>query len=144
MDVEPALADDLGRVVELLRLGEMGDVAGVDHEGGLARQRGDLVDRLLQGRARVGVGGLVEADMAVGNLDEGKAGLLRLGLADQPRGRARRRDGPDDACSRPGHAFEDLPPIQFGSDVVHEDAPDAASAPLGEELEGKAVYSMRG
>ncbi len=35
MNVEPGLRDDLVGVVELVRLGQMRDVAGMDHEGGL-------------------------------------------------------------------------------------------------------------
>ena len=57
VDVEARFADDLMRVVEFLRLGEMRDVAGVQHERGLLRHRLDLGDRLLQRRPRVGVGG---------------------------------------------------------------------------------------
>ena len=84
-DVEARLVDDLGRVIKLLRLRSVGDVAGVNHEGRLFGERADLGDRLLEGLARIGVGGLVEADMAVGNLGEGEAGLLGFGFADQPR-----------------------------------------------------------
>ena len=42
MHVELGGADQLIRVVELVRPGEMGDVAGVNHEGGLHRQSADL------------------------------------------------------------------------------------------------------
>src|SRR5271154_3441208 len=47
--VEPRLADRRVGVVEFLGLGEMGDVARVDHEGGLLRRRADLGDRLVEG-----------------------------------------------------------------------------------------------
>ncbi len=120
VDVEPGLADELMRVVELLRLGEMRDVAGVQHEGGLLRHRLDLADRLFQRRARVGVGGLGEADVAVGDLHEGEAALLRLRLADQARGRHAAAHRPNDAAARPNHAFQDLPPVQLGSRLVHD------------------------
>ena len=123
MRVEPGLADQLMRVVEFLGLGEMGDVAGVQHEGGLGRQRLDLANRLFQRGARVRIGGLGEADMAVGDLHEGEAGLLGLGLPDQPRGRHAAAERPDHARPRPDHTFQHLPPVQFRARVVHGVSP---------------------
>ena len=70
--VECGLADELVGIVELVRLREMGDVAGVDHEGGLRRHRFDLGDGFAQRAERVGVGRLVEADVAVADLKEGE------------------------------------------------------------------------
>jgi hypothetical protein len=86
MHVELGLRDDALGVVELGGLRQMGDVAGVDHEGRLHRHRLDLVDRLLERAERVRIGRLVEADMAVADLQEGQAGGLasRLRLADRP------------------------------------------------------------
>ena len=65
MHVELGPRDPLFRIVELLRLGEMGDIAGVNHESGLWPKSADLGDRLLQRAERVGIGRLVEPDMAV-------------------------------------------------------------------------------
>src|ERR1700677_5234398 len=79
MDVELCPVDELQRVVELLRFRGVADVAGVDHERRLVRHRHNLVYRDLEGRARVRVGGLFEADMAVGHLTRGKAPLRRFG-----------------------------------------------------------------
>ena len=45
VDVELGAADHLQRVVELVRLRRVADVAGVDHERGLVRHRYDPVDR---------------------------------------------------------------------------------------------------
>ena len=84
MHVEPGGADQLIRVVELVRLGEMGDVAGVNHEGGLVRQSADLADGLGQSGVRIGIGRLVEADVAVGNLDKGEARRGRFRRAHEP------------------------------------------------------------
>ncbi len=70
--VEPGFLQDLVGVVELLRLGQLGDVAGMDDEVGLARQGRDLGHRLAERDAGVGIGVLVEADVAVGDLQEGE------------------------------------------------------------------------
>jgi hypothetical protein len=43
----------------------------MDHERRLGRQRIDATHRLLEGAERIGVGRLVEADMAVADLQEG-------------------------------------------------------------------------
>ena len=84
VDVEAGAADHLVGIVELLGLRQMRDVAGVDHEGRLRRELADLADRFLQGAEGVGVGRLVEADMAVADLQEGEAGRLgRLRVAEQ-------------------------------------------------------------
>ena len=79
MDVEPALRDDAVGIIELGRLRQMRDVAGVDHEGRLHRHRLDPIDGLFQRADRVGIGRLIEADMAVADLQEGQAGRLLLG-----------------------------------------------------------------
>ena len=68
--VETRAADDLCGIVELLGLRQMGDVAGMEHERRLVGERLDLGDGLLQRAERVRIRGLVEADMAVGNLQE--------------------------------------------------------------------------
>ena len=102
-------------VVELGRLRQMGDVAGVDHEGRLDRQRLDLVDGFFQRAERIGVGRLVEADMAVADLQEGERRPPPCGmrLADQAeRARHAARDRPEHAGAGPGHAFQHLAAAQ--------------------------------
>ena len=91
----------------------MADVAGMDHERRLLRQGIDLGDRLFQRAERVGIGGFVEADMAVADLQEGKATALRgLGLAHDPeRVRHAAGNGPQHARATPGHAFQNLAPV---------------------------------
>jgi hypothetical protein len=49
----------------------MGDIAGVNDEGRLDRERTDLVQRFLERAEGVRVRRLVEADMAVADLQEG-------------------------------------------------------------------------
>ena len=73
MNIELGFADDFFGIVELPRLRKMGDIAGVDHEGGLGWEVAHLGDRFLQGPQRVGIGRFVETDMAVGNLQEAEA-----------------------------------------------------------------------
>jgi hypothetical protein len=51
----------------------MGDVAGMKHKGGLLRQRLDLADRLFERVDGMRVCGLVETDVAVGDVKERKA-----------------------------------------------------------------------
>src|SRR6266446_2612291 len=95
----------------------MGDVAGVNRERRLRQHRIDLGDRLLEGAKRVGIGRLVEADMAVADLQERHAGGLgRLRGTDQSqRTGYAARNGPQHAGTGPGHAFQ------------HPAAADAAS-----------------
>ena len=88
---------------------QMCDVAGVDHEGRLPRQRFDLADRLLERGDRVRVGGLVEADMAVADLQEGEAGghFRRLRRSMRPRDRGTPpAHSPKHARAGPSHAFQ--------------------------------------
>src|SRR5271166_5341712 len=47
INVELGLTYGLIGIVELLRLRQMRDVAGVDHEGGLGGKGGDLADRFV-------------------------------------------------------------------------------------------------
>ena len=68
MHVEPGLRDDAVGVVEFGRLGEMGDIAGMNDEGWLHAKRLDLADRFLERAEGVGIGRLVEPDMAVADL----------------------------------------------------------------------------
>ena len=62
--------DDLLGGVELGRLGRVGDVAGVEQQVVFAGQRVDLVDGQLQCAGDVLICRLVEADVAVADLDE--------------------------------------------------------------------------
>jgi hypothetical protein len=77
MHVELDLADDLIGIVELVGLGKMGDVAGMNHEGRLGRHRLHLGDGLAQRAECIRVGRLAEADMAVADLQEGEARRFR-------------------------------------------------------------------
>ena len=55
----------------------MGDVTGVHHEVGLEAERVDLVDRGTEGPGHVGVGGSLEAQVAVAHLDEPQCAGVR-------------------------------------------------------------------
>src|SRR3984893_14157094 len=112
MHVEPRLRDDAVGVVKFGRLGEMGDIAGVNDEGWLDRKRIDLVQRFLERADRVRVRRLVESDMAVADLQEGQpARCDGLCFADNAhRARDAAGDGPQDAGTGPGHAFENFAP----------------------------------
>src|SRR5262249_53882793 len=74
--VEVCFADQLGGVVELIGLGKVGDVTRMDHEGGLWSDRFHLGNGLPQCAEGVGIGWLIEADMAVADLQEGEGGGL--------------------------------------------------------------------
>src|SRR5436305_14552945 len=89
----------------------MSDIAGVDHEGRFYRHRLDFADRLLERADRVGIGRLVEADMAVADLQEAQPGRLGgLRRADKAeRARYPARNGPEHAGAGPGHAFQHPP-----------------------------------
>jgi hypothetical protein len=87
----------------------MAYVTGVDHERRFCRQSADLVDRLLERAYHIRIGRLVEADMAVANLHEGKPPSF---LPERLPDKAERFwdaafDRPEDAGSSPDHAFED-------------------------------------
>ena len=72
----------------------------------------DLVDGFLERADGVRIGGLVEADMAVADLQEREPARRRsLRFADDAHGtRHPARHGPQHASSGPGHAFEDFAP----------------------------------
>ena len=112
MHVEPGLRDDAVGIVEFGRLGEMGDIAGVNDEGWLDRKRIDLVQRFLERADSVRVRRLVESDMAVADLQEGQPTRCDGPcLADNAhRARDAAGDGPQDAGTGPGHAFENPAP----------------------------------
>src|ERR1700690_3477737 len=58
------------RAVEFSRLCGMTDVTGVDDELGRMRKSVDLIDRSLKRTGDIGIGRLVETDVAVADLDE--------------------------------------------------------------------------
>ena len=62
----------------------MADIAGVDHERRLDRHRVDPANRLFERATGVGIGRLVEADVAVADLQECQtARFLSRRLVDQ-------------------------------------------------------------
>src|SRR5579872_1827889 len=101
--------------VELGRLGEVGNVPGVEHEGGSRRKSIHLPDRFQDGRRRVLVRLLREAEVRVADLDEREiragAVLHPAFLSESPGGKDPSRYGPQEACARPGGAFEKAPPV---------------------------------
>src|SRR5258708_17421527 len=112
MHVEPRLRDDAVGVVEFGRLGEMGDIAGVNDEGWLDRKRIDLVQSFLERADSVRVRPLFESDMAVTGLQVSQPtrcdGPCRPDNAHRARDAA--ADAPHDAGTGPGHAFENFAP----------------------------------
>jgi len=112
MHVELALRDDPVGVIKLRFERQVADVTGMDHESGFLRQRDDLVHGLLKRAERIGIGRLVEAHMAVADLQERQAlNVLRLRLRlahDAQRVRHAAGNGPKHAGADPGHAFEDF------------------------------------
>jgi hypothetical protein len=112
---EAGFLEDLVGVVELLVARQLGDVAGVDDEVRLDRQGQDLAHGLAEGGLRVGVGRLVEADVAVADLQEREAlggpvgrgrGLVEADRAGQPAAHREQR-----ARAGPGHALEESAPV---------------------------------
>ena len=95
----------------------MGDVAGVDHEGGLDRKSVHLIDRFLQGSERIGIGRFAKTYMTIRNLREAEArgrlfGRLRRSNAEELRGLWHAAaERPDDAGAGPDHAFERAAPV---------------------------------
>src|SRR5512132_3044879 len=110
--------EKLGGGVELLGLGQVGNVAGVNDEGRPRRYRIDLLDGAADGAGDVRVGFPLEADVAIAQLDEGEAagrGFRSLGLADEA-GAARNAAAhrPQDAGAGPRHALEGVAPGRAG------------------------------
>ena len=94
--VEASLGDDPVGIVEFGRLRQMRDIAGMNDEGRLHRQGLDFVDRFFERSDGVGIGGLVETDMAVADLKERQpAGFRSCRLADNTHGTRHA------ACDRP-------------------------------------------
>src|ERR1700745_2376376 len=89
----------------------MGDVAGMNHEGGLCPECTHLGDRFLERAEHIRIGRLVEADMAVRNFEEGKPRRGRLRLADDLCCWNASRQRPHEPGPAPHHAFERLPAV---------------------------------
>src|SRR6476646_6766725 len=68
MHLKPGLGDCMIGIVELFSFRQMRDVAGVNHERRFCWKRFDLADCLLERADRIGIGGFIEADMAVADL----------------------------------------------------------------------------
>src|ERR1700722_1934117 len=144
VNVEPGLADDLIGVVELLGLRQMRDVAGMDHERRLGRHGDDLADRFPQRAERIGIGRLVETDMAVGNLQETEPRLGRLRRSDQRRFRHAAGERPYHAGSRPDHTFERLAAVEsFILTMRHLASPRPALCRSRRRLGVRRDYSRR-
>src|SRR5215471_14741794 len=98
----------------------MGDIAGMNDEGWLHAKGLDLADCFLERTEGIGVGWLVEPDMAVADLQEGQP--ARFGsrrLADNAhRTRHTACNGPQHAGTGPGLAFQDLAPADAAPIVV--------------------------
>src|SRR5215470_9148131 len=115
----------------------MRDVAGVDHERGFYRQRLDSVNGFLIGAGRIGIGRLVEAHMAVADLQECQAPgvLCHRFVDDAERARHTARYGPQHSGSSPGHAFKDLATADAAASllivVIHWVSPGLPIAPSG-------------
>ena len=60
VNIELGFTDGFFRIVELARVRQMGDVAGVDHESGFGGEFAHFADGFLQGSERVGIGRFVE------------------------------------------------------------------------------------
>ena len=100
--------------VELVGLGEMGEVTRVRHEGRALWQGVDLGDGVGEGPGDIGVRRPLEADVAVADLDEVEIlRAARLGgrLLDPARGQQPAGDRPDGGGACPGHAFQETSPV---------------------------------
>src|SRR5438132_10561867 len=92
--VYPGTLEQLIERIELTGFREMCKITGVNDEVRLLLQLADFVNGGLQGGIHVGVGGFVETDMAVADLDERET---RAGALLVPRQSKYGRGG--DACS---------------------------------------------
>jgi hypothetical protein len=116
--------EDLVEGVEFGGLGKVGEVAGVENQVRLADGGVDLVDGHLQGTVDVGVGRLVEADVAVADLNESEVGGFGLvfGSAEQLRTGYAAGERPYYGGAGPLHALQKAPAvyvvIKFGNHFV--------------------------
>jgi hypothetical protein len=107
--------------VELLRLLAIGEIPGVEEEGGQWLQRLDLVQGRLQRGRHILVGSSGKADVAVADLDgaelPGGRRLCREGRGEAAGGEDPAAHGPQHARADPGHAFEE--PAAVDAVVAH-------------------------
>src|ERR1700680_2334851 len=110
----------------------------MDHESWLGRQRDDLADRFLERAPRIGIARLVEAHVAVADLQEGEAlRLLCHRLAhDAQRMRHAAGNGPKHAGADPGHAFENFATVNtiVAVEIVHCCSPMKLTGPKPRRL----------
>src|SRR5258707_7044506 len=137
--VEFCPADDLIGIVEFLGLRQVSYVARMDHECGLLRQSIHFGDGFFQRRERVRVWRLFEADVAVGDLQEGESTRclgLCLGDPEQRRPWHAASDRPQHSGARPDHAFQriaavDVVPFGFRHPVSSASTRVAKLKPMG-------------
>ena len=115
VSVEACGADDLPSSIEFLGLRQVRHIAGVQHEQpAAARQGAHFLDRRAERCVRVGVRVLVEADMAIADLDERETPGFRRGdridQAERPRHTALQR--PDDPGAAPCRTSQQRAAIQ--------------------------------
>ena len=103
--------------IELRRLRELADVAGVQQKCRRYRKRVDLRDRGLHRRRHIGVCCLVEADVAVADLDEEEISILRRAGTEQAGLRNASTHRPEQTSTCPCHAIQKAATV----DVAGED-----------------------
>jgi hypothetical protein len=124
--------------IELFGLREMAQIAGVNDEFRRFREGVDFVDGRGEGGANVGIGGLVEAHVAVADLHKGKLAFrCLLGEAFLAQGKGLQHSALNDAEGTgacPGHALEKTAAVHsifvqvFGDVVQHFDPPSCECA----------------
>jgi hypothetical protein len=70
--IDPDFLEHLGGLTEFLRLGQMTDIAGVNHQRRPLRESIDVRNGTTQATDDVRVGFLMETDVRVTDLDEGE------------------------------------------------------------------------
>ena len=108
----------------------MRHVTGVNDERGFVGHAGDMIQRLLERAGNVRIDRLVEPEMAVAHLGEGKAGFRGLGLADHVGPGNTAGDGPKHRTAGPGHAFQKSAAVRIKEFSGHR------RAPLGPDPDG--------
>src|SRR5262249_12878746 len=100
--------ENLVQGVELGGLGKVREVAGVENQVRLLDGSVDLVDGDLQRTINVSVGRLVEADVAVADLNKSEVGGFGLAFlrAEQPRTGYAAGERPDYSGAGPLHALQ--------------------------------------
>src|SRR6266403_4211842 len=97
--------------IELTRLRELTQIAGVNDEIRFVGHRVDLVDCRLQSGSDVRISRLVKADVAVADLDKAEvpafAGIFAVAFGECPRNRDATAHGPDKARARPRHTLQE-------------------------------------